>query len=156
MDAPRVRSATPAVAPKDCPIVLWRRARSGSIVSSVRYADPFCIAGRPETTDHDFLLTCACGLEQRLDEMTLDEDGPIVLYECPGCETSVVGVADTDLASQTHAPLGMGRWEEKAGHELRGFTLGSRVDVSFRPEGADADLLVLPATPYFFKRYLDL
>jgi hypothetical protein len=122
----------------------------------VRYADPFCIAGRPETTDHDFLLTCACGLEQRLDEMKLDDDGPIVLYECARCETSVVGVASSDLAARIHAPQGMGRWEEKAGHELRGFTLGSRVDVAFRPEGADADLLVLPATPYFFKRYLDL
>ena len=122
----------------------------------MRYADPFVIAGRPETTDHDFLLTCACGLEQRLDEMTLDEDGPIVLYDCMRCETSVVGVTTAELAKQIHAPQGMARWGEKAGHELRGFTLGSRVDVQFRPQDADADLLVLPATPYFFKRYLDL
>ena len=122
----------------------------------MRYADPFCIAGRPETTDHDFLLTCACGLEQRLDEMTLDEDGPIVLYGCSRCETSVVGVTTSaaELAAKTKAPAGMGRWDEKAGHELRGFTLGSRVDVAFRPEGSDADLLLLPATPYFFKLYL--
>ena len=41
----------------------------------MRYADPFRDAGRPETTDHDFLLTCSCGTEQRLDEMTLDESG---------------------------------------------------------------------------------
>jgi hypothetical protein len=122
----------------------------------VRYADPFCIAGRPETTDHDFLLTCSCGLEQRLDEMTLDEDGPIVLYECSRCETSLVGVTTADLAATTHEPLGMARFDEKAGHALRGFTLGSRVDVAFRPEGSDADLLLLPATPYFFKRYLDV
>ena len=122
----------------------------------MRYADPFVIAGRPETTDHDFLVTCACGLEQRLDEMTLDEDGPIVLYDCVRCETSAVGVTTPELAEQTHAPQGMARWGEKAGHELRGYILGSRVDVRFRPQDADADLLVLPATPYFFKRYLDL
>ena len=122
----------------------------------MRYSDPFRNAGRPETTDHDFLLTCSCGTEQRLDEMTLDEAGMVTLYDCKRCSKSLVGVADSDLASQTHAPQGMGRWEEKAGHELRGFTLGSRVDVAFRPEGADADLLVLPATPYFFKRYLDI
>ena len=133
-----------------------RRPRSGLWFTAVRYADPFCIAGRPETTDHDFLLTCACGLEQRLDEMALDEDGPIVLYGCPRCETSVVGVTTADLAATTQAPQGMARWEEKAGHELRGFILGSRADVAFRPEGSDADLLLLPATPYFFKRYLDV
>ena len=36
-------------------------------VGRMRYADPFRAAGREETTDHDFLLTCSCGAEQRID-----------------------------------------------------------------------------------------
>ena len=62
----------------------------------MRYADPFRDAGRPETTDHDFLLTCTCGTEQRLDEMTLDESSPITLYECKRCTKSIVGVMTDD------------------------------------------------------------
>ena len=58
----------------------------------MRYADPFRDAGRPETTDHDFLLTCSCGTEQRLDEMTLDEESVVTLYECKRCTKSIVGV----------------------------------------------------------------
>ena len=45
----------------------------------MRYADPFRDAGRPKTTDHDVLLTCSCGTEQRLDEMTLDEEAVVTL-----------------------------------------------------------------------------
>lgn len=122
----------------------------------MRYADPFRDAGRPETTDHDFLLTCSCGTEQRLDEMTLDEEGPITLYECRRCTKSVVGVMTDDPDLAMLAPQGMTRWEEKAGHHLRGYIIGSLVDVALRPEGEEQDMLVIPATRYFFKQYLNL
>ncbi|MEA2193430.1 MAG: hypothetical protein QOI73_3551 [Solirubrobacteraceae bacterium] len=122
----------------------------------MRYADPFVAAGRPETADHDFLLTCACGLEQRLDEMTLDEDGAITLYDCARCTQSVVGVMTAAAAADVPEPQGMARWNERSGHELRGYVIGSRVDVTLRPQGSDADVLVLPATPYFFVRYLNV
>ena len=54
------------------------------------------------------------------------------------------------------APQGMTRWEEKAGHHLRGYIIGARVDVALRPEDSDKDLLLIPATRYFFKQYLNL
>lgn len=122
----------------------------------MRYCDPFREAGRPETTDHDFLLTCSCGTEQRLDEMGLDETSPITLYECKRCTKSIVGVMTDDPDLEMLAPQGMTRWEEKAGHHLRGYIIGARVDVALRPEGADADMLVIPATRYFFTQYLNL
>lgn len=122
----------------------------------MRYADPFRDAGRPETTDHDFLLTCSCGTEQRLDEMTLDESGPITLYECKRCTKAVVGVLTDDPDLQLVAPQGLTNWQEKAGHHLRGYIIGARVDVALRPEGDDRDMLLIPATRYFFTQYLNL
>jgi len=123
----------------------------------MRYADPFREAGRPETTDHDFLLTCSCGMEQRMDEMGLDETGPITLYECKRCTKSIVGVLIDDPDLKLQAPTqGLARWEEKAGHHLRGYIIGSRVDVALRPEDAEADMLLIPATQYFFVQYLNL
>jgi hypothetical protein len=122
----------------------------------MRYADPFRDAGRPETTDHDFLLTCSCGTEQRLDEMTLDESGLVTLYECKRCTKSIVGVLTDDPDLEMVAPQGLTRWEEKAGHHLRGYIIGSRVDVALRPADADADILLIPATRYFFVQYLNL
>ena len=122
----------------------------------MRYADPFRDAGRPETTDHDFLLTCSCGTEQRLDEMTLDEAGPITLYECRRCTKSVVGVMTDDPDLQLTAPQALTRRQEKAGHHLRGYIIGSRVDVALRPQDAEKDILLIPATPSFFVQYLHL
>jgi hypothetical protein len=118
-------------------------------------ATPFATPG-PETTDHDFLLTCSCGTEQRMDEMALDETGPITLYECKRCTKSIVGVMTDDPELANLAPQGLTRWEEKAGHHLRGYIIGARVDVALRPEGTDADMLMIPATRYFFTQYLNL
>ena len=75
-------------------------AAAGSTLSAMRYADPFRDAGRPETTDHDFLLQCSCATEQRLDEMTIDETGVITLYDCKKCTKGIAGVMtdDPDLA----------------------------------------------------------
>ena len=122
----------------------------------MRYADPFRDAGRPETTDHDFLLTCSCGTEQRLDEMTLDETSPITLYECVSCTRSIVGVMTDDPDLETQAPQAMTRRRERPGLQLRGYLIGSRVDVALRPEGDERDMLLIPATPYFFVRYLNI
>lgn len=122
----------------------------------MRYADPFRDAGRPETTDHDFLLMCSCGTQQRLDEMTLDETGVVTLYDCKACTKSIVGVLidDPDLAMT--APQALTRRQEKAGHHLRGYIIGSRVDVALRPEDSEQDLLLIPATRYFFEQYLHI
>ncbi len=122
----------------------------------MRYADPFRDAGRPETTDRDFLVTCSCGTEQRLDAMTLDETSPITLYECVRCTKSIVGVMTDDPDLERQAPESMTRRQERAGHRLRGYIIGSRVDVALRPEGAGRDILLIPATPYFFVRYLNV
>ncbi|HEV2776180.1 MAG TPA: hypothetical protein VGV90_11365 [Solirubrobacteraceae bacterium] len=122
----------------------------------MRYADPFRDAGRPETTDHDFLLTCTCGTEQRLDEMTLDEEGLVTLYDCKKCTRSVVGILTDDPDLAMTAPQALTRWQEKAGHHLRGYIIGARVDVALRPEDAEQDLLLIPATRYFFEQYANL
>ncbi len=122
----------------------------------MRYADPFRDAGRAETTDHDFLLTCSCGTEQRLDEMTLDEEGVVTLYDCQRCTRSLVGVLTDDPDLAMTAPQALTRWQEKAGHHLRGYIVGARVDVALRPEGAEQDILLIPATRYFFEQYANL
>jgi hypothetical protein len=122
----------------------------------MRYADPFRDAGRPETTDHDFVLTCSCGAEQRMDEMTLDETGPITLYECRRCTKPIAGVMTDDPDLEKQAPQALTRVHERAGHHLRGYIIGSRVDIALRPEGADSDMLLIPATQYFFVQYLYL
>lgn len=122
----------------------------------MRYADPFRDAGRPETTDHDFLLTCSCGTEQRLDEMTLDETGVVTLYDCRRCTKSIVGVLSDDPDLAMAAPQALTRHHEKAGHHLRGYIIGSRVDVALRPEDSEQDLLLIPATRYFFEQYLHI
>jgi hypothetical protein len=122
----------------------------------MRYADPFRDAGRPETTDHDFLLRCSCGWEQRLDEMTLDETSLITLYECTRCTKAIVGVMTDDPDLEMTAPQALTRRQEKAGHHLRGYIIGSRVDVALRPEGTGNEILLIPATPYFFVQFLNL
>ncbi|HVF79378.1 MAG TPA: hypothetical protein VNA28_13865 [Solirubrobacteraceae bacterium] len=122
----------------------------------MRYADPFRDAGRPETTDHDFLLSCSCGMEQRLDEMTLDETSPITLYECTRCTKAIVGVMTDDPELEKTAPQALTRWQEKAGHHLRGYIIGARVDVVLKPEGTEKEILLIPATQYFFVQYLNV
>ena len=119
----------------------------------MRYADPFRDAGRPETTDHDFLLTCSCGTEQRMDEMTVDETGVVTLYECKRCTRSIVGILTDDPDLVASAPQALTRWHEKAAHHLRGYIIGARVDIALRPEDASEDILLIPATRYFFEQY---
>ena len=120
----------------------------------MRLADAFRAAGaHAAISDHDFLLTCSCGTPQRLDAMTLDECGEITLYDCPRCMRSIVGVLSDDPALELRAPGPLTRRQEQGGHRLRGYIIGSRVDVALRPEDAAEDVLLIPATPNFFTQY---
>ena len=119
-----------------------------------RLADPFREAGvLAGVRDGDFLLTCSCGMQQRLDAMTIDECGDITLYDCARCTKSVVGVMTDDPDVELRAPGPLTRREEQAGHRLHGYVIGARVDVALHPEGAERDLVLIPATPTFFERY---
>lgn len=121
---------------------------------SMRIADAFRDAGtRPGLTDRDFLLTCSCGTEQRLDEMAIDLCGEITLYDCVRCTGSMVGVLADNPADELWAPSPMTRRQEAGGHRLNGYVVGSKVDVAIRPPGEDRDLALIPATPNFFVQY---
>ena len=109
-------------------------------------------------SDRDFLLTCTCGLDQRLDAMTLDEGPDLTLYECARCENSLVGVMHDDAVTELWlSGSAMARRQEVPGHRRCGFVFGSKVDVELRPAGdGGEDGALLPATPNFFAalRYL--
>ena len=126
-----------------------------STLAVVRLADPFREAGVLDgcVRDADFVLTCSCGTQQRLDAMTIDDCGEVTLYDCARCMKSIVGVMTEDPDVDRRAPAPLTRRQEAAGHRLRGYVIGSRVDVALRPEGADRDLVLIPATPSFFERY---
>lgn len=118
----------------------------------MRLADAFADLG-PDLSDHDFVLRCSCGTEQRLDEMVLDVCGPITLYDCVRCRSSMVGLLADNPVDGLWAPAPMTRRREQGGHRRNGYVFGSRVDVALRPPDADADVLLLPATPNFFEQY---
>jgi hypothetical protein len=119
----------------------------------MRFSDAFADL-TPAPSDRDFVLRCSCGTEQRLDEMTLDVVGPITLYDCVRCWTSLVGVLAENPIDEMWAPAPMTRRQEQGGHHRNGYIVGSRVDVELRPEEADAHVLLIPATPNFFVQYL--
>ena len=120
----------------------------------MRFADAFFDSVvKDAVTDHDFVVRCSCGTEQRLDEMTIDLCGEITLYDCRRCQSSMVGVLADNPADELWAPPAMSRRQEAGGHRLNGFVLGSRVDVVMRPPEADRDLVLIPATPNFFSQY---
>jgi hypothetical protein len=118
----------------------------------MRLADAFSDVGL-DLSDRDFVLRCACGTEQRLDEMTIDVCGAITLYDCVRCQSSMVGVLADNPADELWAPAPMTRRQEQGGHRRNGYVVGSRVDVALRPDGEDADVLLIPATPNFFTQY---
>jgi hypothetical protein len=122
----------------------------------MRLSDAFRTAV-DEFADGDFLLTCTCGLEQRLDAMELDAEDDFVLYDCSRCATSIVAVmpinAATKLWMSTTAMTG--GLQEVGAHHRNGYLFGSRVDVVLQPPGTEQQALI-PATPTFFNalRYL--
>jgi hypothetical protein len=123
-------------------------------------ADAFAANDAPPRgiSDRDFVLTCSCGLEQRLDAMVLDEQPDLTLYDCARCENSLVGVMRDDAATELWlAGSAMTRRQEVPGHRRCGFVIGSKVDVALHPAGAGGEAVaLLPATPNFFValRYL--
>jgi hypothetical protein len=118
-------------------------------------ADAFAAAvDRPDLADHDFLLRCSCGTEQRLDEMTRDLCGEITLYDCVRCTSSMAGVLADNPAEELWAPAPLARRQEQGGHRIGGYVVGSKVDIALRPPGAHEDVLLIPATPNFFVQYL--
>jgi hypothetical protein len=123
----------------------------------MRLADVFDDgAVRPTVSDADFIVRCACGTEQRADEMTIDVCGEITLYDCVRCQTSVVGILAENPLDEMFAPAPMSRRQEAGGNRLNGYIVGSRVDVVLRPVGEDDDLVLIPATPNFFVQYRNL
>lgn len=124
----------------------------------VRLADVMLCAPNipPDVTDLDFVLRCTCGTEQRLNVMTVDDSGPVTLYDCARCENSVVAVMADDPRNDVLAPVPMTRRQEPGGHRLHGYIVGSKVDVALRPPDSDTDLVLIPATPNFFVQYLNL
>jgi hypothetical protein len=110
----------------------------------------------PEVTDLDFVLRCSCGTEQRLNVMPIDDYGHVTLYDCAVCENSLIGIMPDDPRNDVLPPVPMSREQEPAGHRMHGFIVGSKVDVALRPLDADRDLVLIPATPNFFSRYLHI
>jgi hypothetical protein len=124
----------------------------------MRLCDAFQAAANEDVADDEFLLTCTCGHEQRLDTMELDADELLVLYDCSRCATSLVAImpsnADTERWMSTVAMTG--GLQEVGGHRRNGLLFGSRVDVAWQPVGAAEAEALIPATPTFFNalRYL--
>jgi Zn ribbon nucleic-acid-binding protein len=117
----------------------------------VRLADAFGDVGVAEVADGDFLLTCTCGLTQRLDATQVDEEDDLTLYDCARCGNSLVGVMPDDAATALWvSSSSMTRRQEVGGHRRRGYLIGSKVDVALRPPDARDDVLLIPATPSFF------
>ena len=123
----------------------------------MRLSDAFRTAV-DEFDDGDFLLTCTCGLEQRLDAMELDAEPDLVLYDCARCATSIVAVmpinAATELWLSTIAMTG--GLQEVGAHRRNGYVFGSRVDVALHKPASAAAQALIPATPTVFSalRYL--
>jgi hypothetical protein len=111
---------------------------------------------RPQVADHDFILRCSCGTEQRLDAMAIDDWGDLTLYDCARCENSLVGVMTNDPSIELIAPPPMSRRQEAGGHHLNGYLIGSKVDVVLRPAHSDEDEVLIPATPNFFVQIRNL
>jgi hypothetical protein len=118
----------------------------------VRLADAFSADdGDAALAEGDFLLSCTCGLEQRLDAMIVDQEAGLTLYDCARCENSLVGVMrDDDATDLWISTSAMTRRQEVGGHRRNGYVIGSKVDISLRPPDAGEELLLIPATPNFF------
>ena len=114
----------------------------------MRIADAFVTDEHPDISDGDFQLVCACGLEQRLDAMSIEDLGGLTLYECARCENTLAAILTDDAATQLWlSTSAMTRRQEAAGHRHNGYVVGSKVDIALRPPGSDRDLLLIVATP---------
>ncbi len=120
-------------------------------MTGLRVADAFAGEDDGDVTDGDFLVQCTCGLEQRLDTMTLDEMREVTLYDCSRCENTIVAVMTDNAAEQLQRTAGtMVRRGEAYGTSRNGFLVGARVDLALRPPDADADVLLIASAPDLF------
>jgi hypothetical protein len=116
-----------------------------------RFADAFRTDESPDVTDHDFAITCTCGLDQRLDTMALDDLGGLTLYDCSRCENTIVAILTDEVARQLKLTSGlMARRLDASGTRRNGHVVGSRVDLALRPGEAADDELVVYASAEFF------
>ena len=67
--------------------------------------------------------------------------GVITLYECKRCTKSLVGVLTDDPDLGAAAPQALTRWEEKAGHHLRGYIIGAARRRRAAARGREQDML---------------
>lgn len=118
----------------------------------LRLADAFESPEDPRgVSDGDFLLTCTCGLDQRLDTARVDEMTGLTLYDCSRCENTLVAILSDDAAAQVKLSASMmARRFDASGTWRSGYLFGSRVDVALRPGDADDDVLLIEASPGFF------
>jgi hypothetical protein len=121
-------------------------------VSGLRVADAFRGAeDAPGVSDADFLLTCTCGLEQRLDTALMDEMREMTLYDCSRCENTIVAILTDNAAEHVQRSAGMMvRRSEAYGTSRNGYVIGARVDLALRPPDAGDDVLLILSAPDFF------
>lgn len=117
----------------------------------MRLADVFGI-DREAISDGDFVITCTCGLEQRLDAMTVDEEADLTLYDCARCESSVIGIMPDVIAKELWRSVSeTTRNNGIQGHHINGYVVGSKVDLALQPPGSGLDdVELLLGTPNFF------
>src|SRR5688500_6597873 len=91
------------------------------VVRGLRICDPFRAAGFFFlVAERHFELTCPCGVKQRGDVLLKRTDGKVMLYDCPSCGATLIGVSRDD-----RAPDG----DNDDGHRMCGFVFGSTVDM---------------------------
>jgi len=118
---------------------------------SLRLADAFSEPDAEPVGDADFLVTCTCGLTQRVDTMILDELGQLTLYECSRCEKTLVAILTDEAAAQLWlSSSAMARRGDASGHRRNGYVVGSRVDVALRRPGTEEDALLIYSTADLF------
>ena len=109
----------------------------------LRICDPFRAAGFFFlVAERHFEMTCPCGVTQRGDVLIKRADGNVMLYDCPKCGATLIGVARDD-----RAPDG----DNADGHRMCGFVFGSTVDMGLWPPAAVEPYMEIPARPGFFK-----
>ena len=109
----------------------------------LRICDPFRAAGFFFlVAERHFELTCPCGVKQRGDVLVKRTDGKVMLYDCPKCGETLIGVSKDD-----RAPDG----DNADGHRMCGFVFGSTVDMGLWPPAALEPYMEIPARPGFFK-----
>lgn len=117
----------------------------------MRLCDPFREAGLWFVVhEHDFVLTCACGVRQRLHELTRAERPRFTAYTCTHCGEVIVGLAQDQPDPRAPAQRPLVRPDDSQGHRMCGYVFASTVDMQLWPAHADDEVMAIPARPAFF------